>query len=464
MTTPGSRSTMRKVIIAIIFISSCCGAVAQPLTASLDSLINSRLAAVAPGGAVLIAKNGKIIYEKGFGKADLELDVPMKPDMIFRLGSITKQYTAIAILQLVEQGKISLQDSIQKFIKDFPNKGHTITIENLLSHTSGIIDYESLDMKIPNVYRLDFPPRQFVDSLEHHPLVFTPGSKFSYCNSNYFFLGYIIELITGKSYAEYMQQHIFTPLGLTNTYYDDEKQVIPNRVRGYGKWNNGKYENADYIGLSQVYAAGALLSNVEDMFKWHRALYSYKLVRKETLEKAFTSYKLSDGTFSGYGYGWFIKDQNGEKSIEHAGGIDGFQSDEVYLPGQDIFIATLYNSLNNGGDDMSFMLLSNDIVTLAMGKALQKEMKIADTILKRYVGVYQFDAKHSATITLENGQLQMEALAGGLPKSPLFAESDNRFMLKVVKAEIEFVKDAQGNVIKLIAHVNGQDQVCKKIK
>jgi hypothetical protein len=203
---------------------------------------------------------------------------------------------------------------------------------------------------------------------------------------------------------------------------------------------------------------------VEDMLKWHQALYAYNLVKKETLEKAFTPYKLADGTLTGYGYGWFIKDQNGEKSIEHAGGIDGFQSDEVYLPGQDIFIATLYNSLNNGGDDMSFMGLSDDIVTLAMGKTLAKDVKVADTILRQYVGVYQFDAKHSATITLENGQLQMEARAGGLPKSPLFAESDNKFLLKVVKAEIEFVKDAQGNVIKLIAHVNGQDQVCKKVK
>jgi len=455
---------MRKILPLIILISCCFGATAQQLTAGLDSLINNRLKDVAPGCAVLIAKNGKIIYEKGFGKADLELNVPMKPDMVFRLGSITKQYTAIAVLQLVEQGKIALQDSIQKFIKDFPNKGHTITIENLLTHTSGIIDYESLDMKIPNVYRLDFPPKQFVDSLEHHPLVFTPGSKFSYCNSNYFLLGYIIELITGESYAEYMQQHIFTPMGLNNTYYDDEKQVIPNRVSGYGKWNNGKYENADYIGLSQVYAAGALLSNVEDMFKWHQALYSYKLVKKETLEKAFTSYKLTDGTLSGYGYGWFIKDQNGERSIEHAGGIDGFQSDEVYLPRQDIFIATLYNSLNNGGDDMSFLGLSNDIVTLAMGKTLAREVKVADAILKQYAGVYQFDAAHSATITLENGQLQIESQSGGLPKSPLFAESENKFLLKAVKAEVEFVRDPTGKVSQLVVHVNGQDQVCKKVK
>jgi CubicO group peptidase (beta-lactamase class C family) len=262
---------MMRKLLAIIFLilSGCCAAIAQPSTASLDSLITSRLNNVAPGCAVLIAKNGQIVYEKAFGKANLELNVAMKPNMVFRLGSITKQYTAIAILQLVEQGKISLQDSIQKFIKDFPGKGHTVTIENLLTHTSGIIDYESLNINIPNEYRVELPPKQIVDSLARHPLVFTPGSKFSYCNSNYFILGYIIELISGQSYAAYMQQHIFTPMGLTNTYYDDEKQIIPNRVNGYGKWQDDKYENADYIGISQVYAAGALMSNVEDMLKWH---------------------------------------------------------------------------------------------------------------------------------------------------------------------------------------------------
>jgi len=460
-----THSAMRKRLSVLIFILFSCGfANAQRLNNQLDSLINNRLKDVAPGCVILVAKNGKVIYEKGFGVADLELNVPMKPNMVFRLGSVTKQYTAIAILQLVEQGKISLQDSIQKFIKDFPNKGHTITIENLLTHTSGIIDYESLDMNIPYVYRLDFPVKQFVDSLEHHPLVFTPGSKFSYCNSNYFLLGYIIELITGKTYAKYMQQHIFTPIGLTNTYYDDEKQVIPNRVSGYAKWQDDKYDRADYIGMSQVYAAGALMSNVEDMFKWHQALYAYKLVKKETLEKAFTPFKLTDGTFSEYGYGWFIKDLEGSKTIEHAGGIDGFQSDDIYLPKQDIFIATLYNSLNKGGDDMSFMSLSNDIATLAIGKALQKEVKVANAILQQYVGVYQFDTTHSATVMLENNQLQIEAKSGGLPKSPLFAESANKFFLKVVKAEFEFKRDTSGNVSQMIVYINGQVQVSKKVK
>lgn len=458
------KSTMRKVIAIIIFIiSGCYGAIAQQLNVKLDSLINSRLEDVAPGCAVLVAKNGRVVYKKAFGKADLELNVPMQPDMIFRLGSITKQYTAIAILQLVEQGKISLQDSIQKFIKDFPNKGHAITIENLLSHTSGIVDYEVLNFPIPNAIRIDFPPKQIIDSLGKLPLDFIPSSKFQYSNSNYYLLAYIIEQVSRNSYQAYLTVNLFKQAALQNTYYDSPEEIIPNRVSGYAK-HNSKYANAGYISMSQVFGAGALLSNVEDMFKWHQALYTYKLVRKETLEKAVTPFKLADGTLSNYGYGWFIKSQSGEKSIEHAGGIDGFQSDEIYLPQQDIFVAALYNSLNNGGGDMSFMPLSDDIATLAMGKSLQKEVKVADTILKKYVGIYQPDATHSAMITLENGQLQIESQSGGLPKSPLYAESDNKFLLKAVKAEIEFTLDVAGNVSQLIVHANGQDQVCKKIK
>jgi len=454
----------RKLIITALLLafggSYACRA---QMTGSLDSLVQARLNSVAPGCAILVAKNGNVLYHKAFGKASLELNVSMQPDMIFRLGSITKQYTAIAILQLVEQGKLSLQDSIQRFIKDFPNKGHKITIENLLTHTSGIIGYESLDLHIPYVYRVELPAKRIVDSLEHHPLVFTPGSRFSYCNSNYFLLGYIIELISGESYAAYLQEHVFGPAGLSHTYYDDEKQVIPGRVNGYARYGD-HYENADYIGLSQVYAAGALLSNVADMFKWHQALYAGKLVKRETLEKALTPFKLADGSLSAYGFGWFIKELAGSKTIEHSGGIDGFQSDEIYFPHEDIFVATLYNSLNEGGDDMSFMSLSNDIATLSIGKPLAKEVTVPEAILRQYVGVYAQDAGHDAIITLEKGQLQVEAPAGALPKTPLVAESQTRFLLKLFKVEFEFIRGKSGAVKQMIVHSNGQEQICKKIK
>jgi hypothetical protein len=214
--------------------------------------------------------------------------------------------------------------------------------------------------------------------------------------------------------------------------------------------------------MSQVFSAGALLSNVDDMYKWDEVLYHGKLIKLETLQKAFTPFKLSNGTSSEYGYGWFIKNRNGSKSIEHSGGIDGFQSEEIYFPEQDIFIASLYNSVNEGGSDMSFMALDNDIATLCLGKQLEKSISVDTEELKKYVGVYESDPQHPAIITLENGQLQMEGRAGGLPKSPLFAKSKNVFFLKVIDAEIEFAKE-NNKVTELIVHFNGLSQVAKKI-
>ncbi|MEJ0101936.1 MAG: serine hydrolase [Bacteroidota bacterium] len=433
------------------------------LIKNLDQLISDKYKPISPGCAVLVAKKGAIIYKKAYGSANLELNVPMKPDMIFRIGSITKQYTAIAILQLVEQGKISLQDSLQKFIRNFGYKGSVITIENLLTHTSGITDYEVINVDIPTAIRVDFPPKQLIDSLAKFPLEFIPGSRFSYSNSNYYLLAYIIEQVSGKPYKEYLIENLFKPAGLSHTYYDSPEEIILNRVSGYSKYNS-KYTNAGYISMTQVFGAGALVSNVEDLYKWHRALYEYKLVKKETLEKAFAPFKFTDGNLSEYGYGWFIKNRNETKSIEHSGGIDGFQSDEIYFPQQDIFIATLYNSLNEGGSDAGFMALDNAIATLAIGKKLQEEIKVDTSVLKQYVGEYETDPTHHGIITLENGQLYLEAPEGGLPKSPLFAKTENIFFLKIIDAQIEFVKDKNNKVTELIVHFNGADQSSKKIK
>lgn len=207
----------------------------KKLVISIDELITSRLNSISPGCVILISKKGQIFYQKAFGKANLELNVPVKPDMIFRIGSITKQFTAVSILQLVEQGRISLNDSIQKYIKDFPPKGQTITIENLLTQTSGIPDYLNLEFNLPNPFRIDISTKQIVDSIKIQQLIFTPFSKFEYSNSNYFLLGYIIEQVSGLSYAEYIKNNIFDPIGLTKTYYDTPAKIIPNRANGYEK-------------------------------------------------------------------------------------------------------------------------------------------------------------------------------------------------------------------------------------
>jgi CubicO group peptidase (beta-lactamase class C family) len=448
-------------LLFLFLYSSVCIAQSQPdvrLAKSIDSLLSPQFAGNQPGVSILVAKKGQIVYEKAFGSANVELNVPMRTDLVFRLGSGTKQYTAVAILQLVDQGKIDLQDSIQKFIKGFPTNGHILTIENLLTHTSGIMDYETLDVHIPFSSRIDFPPKLIIDSLENHPLEFTPGSKFSYSNSNFFLLGYIIEIVSGKSYPEYMQDNIFTPLGLTNTYYDDETQIIPNRVNGYKKDGNN-YKNADYIGMSQAYAAGALLSNVEDMFKWHVALYAYKPVKEKTLKKAFTAYKLPDGTISKYGYGWFINPTAGIHSIEHAGIIDGFRSNEMYLPDDDIFVATLFNI-----EDDKTLLLANTIAALALGKPLKGSVSVSDNIFNNYMGTYQMvaDSKRTLVVTRENQQMYITFSPNATV--PLIALTETKFTLQGVNpsATIEFIKE-NGQITKAIISQKGLFE-WKKIK
>jgi CubicO group peptidase (beta-lactamase class C family) len=415
----------------------------------LDKLLASHFSAETPGGSVLVSKNGKIVYKKAFGSANLELNVPIKTDMVFKLGSITKQFTAVAILQLVEQGKISLQDSLQKFVPDFPSNFKKITIENLLTHTSGIKDYMQIDFKEPYLERRDFEPKELIDLFKNVPLEFEPGTKYKYSNSGYYLLGYIIEKVTGKSYKSYLQENILTPLALNHTYFDNAKDIIPNRVSGYRK-DNAKFKNADYWSMTIAYAAGELISNVEDLWKWNEGLYSYKILKKETLEKAFVPFKLKDGSLIEYGYGWILKNVNGIKSIEHGGAITGFLSNEIYYPEENVFIAALFNCECAPKDELSV-----DIASLALGKTFQTEVKVDAALLNEYVGIYtlSIDTNRTITITNENGHLF--AKISGQGTIPLIFQSDTKFQFKnVLGAECEFVKE-NGKVTKFNISQNG---------
>ena len=424
----------------------------KQLVKVLDGLLSDKFKPKDPGCAVLVAKKGNIIYKKAFGSADLELKVDAKPAMIFRLGSTSKQFTAVAILQLVEQGKISLQDSVQKFIKDFPSKNHMISIEHLLTHTSGITEYMQLDIPDPFIRRKDLSPKEVIDLFKNEPLEFQPGSKFKYSNSGYFLLGYILEIVTGKKYSDLIQEIIIT-MGLTNTYYDDLVKVIPNRVKGYKK-EGDRYENADYLSMTIPFAAGALISNVDDLYKWHRGLYNYTLIKKETLEKAFTPFKLTDGTYSVYGYGWFIIDMDGSQSIQHGGNIAGFKSNEIYFPKEDVFVATLFNCECAPMEDFS-----QQIAYLAIGKIPGGNgVELSDLILTSYVGKYvgPTDPNRPLIITKENNHLY-----AGIPgewNAELAALSETKFNIKNIRpaGTIEFFKDANGKVTKAVTTQSGK--------
>ncbi|MBV8253660.1 MAG: beta-lactamase family protein [Chitinophaga sp.] len=384
----------KKLTLLLISVFASYTTYAQDfLPTSMDSLVSSQIKLTEPGCAILVAKGKKIIYKKAFGSANMELGVPLDPDMVFRIGSVTKQFTAIAILQLVEQGKIGLKDSIQRYLKDFPSKGYTITIENLLTHTSGIIDYSSMNHPDPYVERRDFTPKYIFDFFKNEPLQFQPGTKFAYSNSNYFLLGYLIEQLTGKGYHEYMKQNILEPAGLHSTYYTHERDIIPKRVTGYTR-DKGYYENSPYQSISMGYACGDLMSTLEDLYKWNNALLANQLIKKETLQQAFTPYPLKQGV-SSYGYGWFIDSLEGSRCIHHEGQVSGFIAEEKYFPAEDIY-AVLLTNLKSGEDMTGFsdtrFRLFDDIFRMALGKTVQANIALSETLMDKYIGTYLVDS------------------------------------------------------------------------
>jgi len=313
---------------------------AQSLESKIDNLIESKFKTENPGAVFLAAKDGKVIYRKAFGKANLEMNLEMKPEFIFEIGSMTKQFTAIAIAMLEEQNKLNFQDEISKYIPDYPTQGTKITIHNLLTHTSGIKDFTKIK-ELRNISKNDLSPKELVDFFKNEPMDFIPGEQFKYDNSGYVVLGYIIELISGQSYADFIQKNIFDKLEMTSTYYASHQKIIKNRVSGYH--DREGFVNMDYISFTLPYSSGSLMSNVDDMLKWQNGIDTNSLVNSKTKEKIFTNYELNNGEKIDYGYGWHIKEINNSQTREHGGSIFGFKSMGVYLPKEKVYVIGLSN-------------------------------------------------------------------------------------------------------------------------
>ncbi|WP_332878619.1 serine hydrolase domain-containing protein [Massilia sp. S19_KUP03_FR1] len=313
-----------------------------PVAADIDKLMSRYFKADRPGAIVLVTKDGNTIFRKAYGMANLEQQIALQPEMALRIGSITKQFTAAAIMLLAEQGKLSLADDITKYLPAYATHGSTITIENLLTHTAGIKNYTALP-KFPSIARTDMTVAQMLQLIQSEALEFRPGERFAYSNSGYFLLGAIIEQVSGSSYASFMEKNIFAPLQLQHTFYDSNVRVIPSRVEGYSKTRHG-FDNAEFLSLSIPYAAGALRSSVDDLARWNGAIVAGKLLRPESWKRMMSSSILSNGKPTGYGYGWFVRKIQGRDAIEHGGDINGFSGDTVRFPAEGYYIAILVNS------------------------------------------------------------------------------------------------------------------------
>lgn len=413
-----------------------------------DKILSEQNFESSPGFVALVAKNDQVIYRKAFGYANLELDVKLQPDHIFRIGSITKQFTAAAILKLEEEGKLSLQDDITKFIEDYPTHGHTITIEHLLTHTSGIKSYTSMTEWDAEMRKKDFTPVEMIDFFKKEPMDFAPGEEFLYNNSAYFLLGYIIEKASGKTYDEYLNDTFFVPLGMGNSSYENTSRVIKNRAAGYMK-KNGEFVNAEFLSMTQPYAAGSLLSTVDDLFTWYTAVMNDNVISKENRVKAHTSFKLNNGKPTGYGYGWFLGNIQGSPLIEHGGGINGYLTASLWLPDEKVFVAVFSNCNAMPPQRTAFKLAA-----AAIGKPFDwKEIEMDKNMLKDYVGVYESDEQETRTLIVENDSLYYVYPAGN--RSKLLPYSKDRFFIKNSFNEFIFDRNAQGEVVALTASGTG---------
>lgn len=342
------------LLALLLFVNLSFG---QSKTEQITKLIDTYTEYKTFNGSVLVAENGKVIYKKGFGFANMEWDIPNAPNTKHRLGSISKQFTGMLILQLAEQGKIDLQAPITKYLSDYPKtNGDIITTHHLLTHTSGIPNYTSFTDFFQNKSRNPYTPTEFVKEFSEMDLDFTPGEKFSYSNSGYFLLGVLVEKISGKTYEQMLQEKIFTPLGMKDSGFDHHATILKNRATGYEK-SRGEFVNSRYLDMSIPYAAGSLYSTVEDLYLWDQALYTNKLLSKASMDLFFGEHVEAFGGY--YSYGWAVGTSdigNTEENIEtigHGGGINGFNTLINRAPSDKSLIVLLNNTGGAPLNDMA---------------------------------------------------------------------------------------------------------------
>ena len=424
-----------------------------PDTARMEQVVQSFVGAKQFMGSVLVARGNDVLLDKGYGFADLEWEVPNSPATKFRLGSITKQFTAASILLLEERGKLSVNDPVKKYMPDAPVAWDKVTIFNLLTHTSGIPNFTGFP-GYPKMEPFPATPEQLVAVFRDKPLDFEPDEKFSYSNSGYVLLGYLMEKISGESYAKFVQENIFTPLGMKDSGYDSNSAIIPHRAHGYSPAPTG-IANAGYVDMTVPFSAGALYSTTEDLLRWEQGLFGGKLLSAASLQKMTTPFR------NDYAFGLGVHTVSGHKLIDHAGGIEGFNTSLLYFPESKMTITVLANLNGTASGDIAFKLASvahGEKVTLISER---KEIPIDPKLFDRYAGVYQLAPTFSIAVRRVGDHFFTQATAQ--PEVEVYPESDHDFFAKVVDAQIRFVTDEQGKPTELILHQGGIDQHAKRV-
>lgn len=438
--------TRAVLLVALLLAPALAAAQApEPDIARMEALVQARVADKSFMGAVLVARGDEVILSKGYGFANLEWSIPNTPSTKFRLGSITKQFTAAAILLLAEQGKLALEDPLKKHYPNAPASWDAITIFHLLTHTAGIPNVTS-DADFMQWKMHPSTPEQTLAHVRDKPLDFTPGARMSYSNSGYVLLGLLVERLSGQSYADYVRDSILKPLGMNDTGYDVSAVILPQRASGYSAGTSG---NAPYTDMTVPHGAGALYSTTEDLLRWTQGLFGGRVLSAASLEKMITPHQ------NNYAFGVIVATAGGRRSVSHGGGIEGFNTLLTYYPESKITVAVLGNVNGQAPTQLAAQLGAIVHGDTLRTSAERTEIVLTADVLARYPGTYRLQPGFDLVITLENGQLMSQAT--GQAKAPLFAEAENKFFLKVAPAQIEFVSEG-GRVKELVLYQGGQER------
>ncbi len=435
------------ILVAVcLLVFQSASAQKSPSTREIKAKVDEYMKAAVEferfSGSILIAKDGKPIVSKGYGMANIEFDAPNNPNTVFRLASVSKHFTAAAIMILQERGKLNVTDLACKHLAECPAAWQTITIRHLLTNTHGIPGISALE--IGSLRGLPIPMDQWYEVTSKKPLEYTPGEKFKYLGSGYTLLGFIIERVSGKSYGEFMQENIFTPLGMKRTGYEDPLRIIKNRAIGYKQLQGDPITNVPYREIIRMYAGGGIYSTSEDMLIWDNALYTEKLLSKKSIDEMSTPFRdMVPGR--GYAYGLWINQQFGRRRIAHGGNATGFITYFARYPEDRVTVIVLSNNQSGSAGKINDILSA---ITFGKPYEIPKERKaitVATSVLEKYVGEYQ--AQFPPTnykITIENGKLMFQEI--DFLKAEMFAESETDFFLKAADMRIKFIKDANGTV------------------
>lgn len=407
------------IVCTLVFIQSSAIATTDEALNDVKAFLTETYSPDRPGASVVIMEKGEIIHQAGYGLANVELGVPITSDTVFRIGSVTKQFTAAGIMLLEQRGQLSVSDPIEKYLPDYPTHGHVITIDNLLTHTSGIKSYTGIPDYMDTEIRNDLTTEELIDVFDNLPMEFAPGDKWNYNNSGYVLLGAIIEVVSGTSYEDFIAEQIAGPLGLESTVYGGPK-LIPNRASGYGIDDDGNIVNAGFLSMTQPHAAGSLLSTTGDLASWHKALTGGEFIHDDSYRKMTSPFELNDGELYPYGYGLGIGTMRGRRSVVHGGGIHGFTCYSMWLPDEDIYVAVLTNGATDGPGPTTVASLA---AAMLIGDPYPERTAIdlGDDDLQGLTGNYQGENFPPVTISIEDGQLAMDI--GGFTVETLYAES-----------------------------------------